>query len=158
MDTSPKPASATVGARAEKLIETVYHQLALNRGVARMHKMPTPTKHTGSGLLFAQVSISDYVGFTLDGSCRHIAEELKYSSAARFPLAAVKVHQSEYLESVWGAGGVAQVTILNAAFQVHVIPWPNFRHLRGQVKSLTWLEMKPFLVGPASYVTRLTGR
>lgn len=151
-----KPASATLGARAEKMLEQIYHQLALNRGVARMMKMPTPTRHTGEGgLLFAQVSISDYVGFTLDGSCRHIAEECKYTSQTRFPLAAVKVHQADYLESVWRAGGRAQVTLFNAGFQIHVIPWNVFRDLRSRVKSVTWDDMRPFLVGPASYVHAL---
>lgn len=148
----PRPASATVGAKAEKMLEGVYHAFALNQGVARLTKMPTPVRHTGDGLLFAQVSISDYVGYTLDGSCRHIAEECKYSSQARFPLSAVKVHQADYLDAVWRAGGIAQVTILNAVFQLHVLPWPTFRELEAHAKSLSWADMKPYQVGPASYV------
>lgn len=131
------------GTRAELLLVASYHEAARAQGIARMTKLPTPTKRIGpTGMpsvphgftaIYSAKSTVDCAGFTLRGRTRAILEECKAVTTRTrggafvpFRVGEVEDHQREELDAAHAAGHIAVVTLVfgeGLAARVYVVPW-----------------------------------
>jgi penicillin-binding protein-related factor A (putative recombinase) len=139
------------GQQTEKVMDG-YHIAARQLGVADLFKVPTPTTiGEGGKIIFTKKSKTDFVGFTLDGTARHVAEEVKsHMEPGDFKMHKVEPHQRAYLEKVHAAGGIAVLTIVDRLWQVYVLEWDNIKTRT----SLSYDDLRPRLVRPQMYLKR----
>lgn len=143
------------GRQTEAIVEA-YHIAAKQLGVARLIKLPTPTKRGDGGqIIFTKRSAVDFVGMMLDGTARHVAEEVKsFYDGPSFTMGRVEAHQRQYLDMVQNAGGVAVLTLVDKLSQVYVLDWSVVR----TKVSLTWDDLREERVRPAEYLKRYVRR
>ena len=118
--------SQAIGKSGEDILST-YHEFAANQGVAFFWKVPTPTCWRKGSLVYAERSITDYVGTMLDGSGRSIAEEAKRTMAPRFSMTEVKEHQRAFLDRTDRAGAVALLSVVDAKGALYTFDWSVIR-------------------------------
>jgi len=158
------------GARAELLVVGAYHTKARESGLARMVKLPTPTKRIGpTGMpqvprsytaIYSAKSTVDCMGFTLRGRQRAILEECKAVTTRTrggafvpFQVREVEEHQREELDAAHAAGHIAVVTLVfgeGLAAQVYVVPWAWLKP-RGSVHDVE-LRAAGFAVSERTYL------
>lgn len=131
------------GGRTELLVIGAYHEAALRRGVAYMEKIATPHRRIGPApvgatpgafvAVYAKNPSVDCFGYTLRGTPRAIAEEVKGVSVTRksgdfapFNMGRLEGHQREALDRAHASGHIAIVTLVfgdGVSARVYVIPW-----------------------------------
>lgn len=146
-----KRASQRSGASGEAVV-SVYRNVARAGRTADVRTIATPTVGANGARRFRARSTVDGVGFMLDGTGRHVAEEIKTcASKRRLSLREVELHQRTYLDGVLAAGGVAVLTVVYGPTRdVFVIPWIEARGM----DSLGTRELAPYRVTAPTYLRR----
>jgi len=151
MVANPRRSAAAEGNRLEFGVMKPFHEAAVHLRVAHLTKVPTPTFMKNGELHYGAQSTVDFEGFMLDGTGRHVAEEIKGMGALPYIyLARVAPHQRAHLDAVHAAGGVAVLTVIDRLNAPHVVEWSVARDLH----KLTLEELVPFRVTPQIYLVK----
>jgi recombination protein U len=132
------------------------HNLYAARGVALLHKVPTPIavggRRTGGshGGVWERAwpvkqSIADYLGVWTERGGRALAVEAKEAAGLRWPFDRLPEHQREFLSEWTLAGGLALVVLRwTATDELWVLDWPTLRAaMSGSARSLRRADGSP---------------
>lgn len=144
-----KSRASKSGSSGEKTVEA-YNDTARIAGVAFIHKIPTPTTWTKTGLKYTSRSVCDYGGW-LDGGRAVVIEAKTMTSRAKFYLREVEPWQREQLDAALMSGAAAVlVVVVGPTHLVCEIPWEEAR----DKVSMILEELLRYLVNPTTYLTR----
>lgn len=148
--------SSRVGAYGEQVARALQDGALLHH-IARVTKIPTPTRWRAGRLVYAERSICDDLGYVLDGTGRHVAEEIKTcTSGEPFVMSRVKPHQRDYLEMAARANCISRLLLIFGElagdrlvdWRAYSIPWV---WARGR-SSISERDARPFAVGAHNYL------
>lgn len=148
--------SSRVGAYGEQVARSIQAGALLHH-IAVVTKIPTPTRWRSGRLVYAERSICDDLGYVLDGTGRHVAEEVKTCTTGdAFAMSRVKAHQRDYLEMAWRANCIARLLLIFGElagdrlvnWHAYSIPWVWARTRT----SISERDARPFAVGAHNYL------
>ena len=133
-----KKRASRSGLTGEKIVRDLAKK-ATEAGVAWLHKIPTDSIWTRRGRQPTRKSVTDFLGFMLDGGRRAIALEVKRTAKKHFWLGEVEGHQAEVLDMALAAGHLAiLVVVLSPTDTARVVPWQDVPRNQPSV-SREWL-------------------